>query len=778
MNSRIWARRAFGFSGIAFCMMVGLCAAIGQEKESVGTNVLETAALRMLINPTNGQYCIVEKNSGMVWNSNPWKARFGEVVLKVDGESRSVDLTNCAIEPKSKTSVALVFHPLTNQTSAALTVTLSSTRDGLDVQYAASTNLVVESVRLLDNALWVTDVDRGYDVVPAREGLLIPANSQLEFTHSFDTYAYEGCHMEMLGVVKDARAALITWNDPYVMAEVKSTIAHPAGEKAKQTVASSLVLRHSAHGFQIHFLGNGDYMTIGQAYREVARQKGYLVTWDEKLKSHPNDRKLFGAGNFKLWDTLQRKMDDDSKNEVSSHVNWTFDEAGQVAQHLKNDLKIDRALFIIGGWTHRGYDNQHPDILPAAPECGGNEALARCSRDVQQLGYLFCLHDNYQDIYRDSSSWSENYVMKNPDGSLMRGGVWAGGQAYLTCSPKALELAKRPQNLEAVRMLIGPNAYFIDTTFAAGLQECFDPKHPLTRQDDMAAKQALSDYSRKTFGVFGSECGREWAIPHADFFEGLTGVAGNYYHDANLIFKVGGIPVPLFEVVYRDTIAMYGKYGYGISKSSEYVDHHLVIGRPLNYHNIPHHLYWKDYKADATADVPAGPVADPGLFVRADGGWAEGLDPVDRFIKNTYEVLSPLNELTATMRMTGHQFLSEDFKVQQSVFTSEKPEKCQVAVTVNGGATPVTCVSELGGTIVLPPYGFLIESPEFVAFCAMNWRQNQYKTATLFTLRSLDGKSISHSRKIRVFHGFGDDQLEMPWWTGRVAKETILDPQK
>ena len=32
---------------------------------------------------------------------------------------------------------------------------------------------------------------------------------------------------------------------------------------------------------------------------------------------------------------------------------------------------MDNVLFTMGGWIHRGYDNQHPDILPAAPECGG-----------------------------------------------------------------------------------------------------------------------------------------------------------------------------------------------------------------------------------------------------------------------------------------------------------------------------------------------------------------------------------------------------------------------
>src|SRR4029077_18710515 len=201
---------------------------------------------------------------------------------------------------------------------------------------------------------------------------------------------------------------------------------------------------------------------------------------------------------------------------------------------------LGRVLFTIGGWIRRGYDNQHPDILPAAPECGGDQAFADCARRVMNQGYLFCLHDNYQDIYRDSPSWNERFIMKTRDGKLARGGHWAGGMAFLTCSKMALELAERPQNLPAVKKLSNANAYFIDTTYAAGLQECFDPAHPLTRRDDLKWKQALSDYSRDVFGVFGSECGREWAIPHSDFFEGLTGVSGHDYHDAKLPEKLGG----------------------------------------------------------------------------------------------------------------------------------------------------------------------------------------------------------------------------------------------
>ncbi|MCX8108201.1 MAG: DUF5696 domain-containing protein, partial [Verrucomicrobiae bacterium] len=566
---------------------------------------------------------------------------------------------------------------------------------------------------------------------------------------------------------------------------------------------------------------------------------------------------------------------------------------------LYRDLGLKRVLFLMGGWIRRGYDNQHPDILPAAPECGGNEGLADCAQRVMNLGYIFGLHDNYQDIYRDSPSWDESLIMKAPDGSLVKGGHWAGGRAYLTCSKRALDLARRPQNLPAVKNLTRANAYFIDTTYAAGLQECHDPNHPLTRQDDMKWKQELSDYARSLFGIFGSECGREWALPHSDFFEGLTGVSGRAYHDANLLSSVGGVVVPLFELVYRDCIAMYGKYGYDPANAAEYVLQHIVVGRPMHYHNVPPHLYWKeghrepelaiqpmvpevevtgprelqisyrwkvdktpaedwqvfvhftDYrgtnafqndhtprtptskwhrgqavsgwftlnlpeKLKASVDVRVGlwqpesggrallrgvhdgsrryivgrlditesglrwyPIdqasravrPDPALFVRGDNGWAEGLHPLDRFVKNTYEILSPLNELTATQQMTRHEFLTSDRHVQRSIFgTGENT----AVVIVNFGGGQVELSSGTGGDVVLPPYGFLVESPRFVAFCALSWNGLKYTDPPLFALRSMDDRPISRAGSIRVYHGFGESQIRIRNQSFDIPREETL----
>jgi hypothetical protein len=141
-------------------------------------------------------------------------------------------------------------------------------------------------------------------------------------------------------------------------------------------------------------------------------------------------------------------------------------------------------------------------------------------------------------------------------------------------------------------------------------------------------------------------------------------------------------------------------------------------------------------------------------------------------MKNTHEVLSPLNELTGRMPMTRHEFLAADRKAQHSVFSDGKQT---VEVVVNMGDADMKWQSKLGGAIELPPYGFLVESADFVAFRSRNWNGHTYSAIPLFTLRSLDGKPLAQSRRIHVFHGFGDAELQVRGGTKTVVKEAVLE---
>jgi len=345
---------------------------------------------------------------------------------------------------------------------------------------------------------------------------------------------------------------------------------------------------------------------------------------------------------------------------------------------------------------------------------------------------------------------------------------------------------------------------------------------------------------------------------------------------------------------------MYGKYGYDPAQATEYVLHHMSIGRPLHYHNVPPGLYWKretransplalrpvvaevkqtgprqvsisyrwrvdktpaedwrvfvhfcdaagnikfqnDYAApeptsqwspgevrhgpfivtvpeglggnfnvriglfdpasgqrailaarqdgertvlagklslqegsikfEAATPASASTPSDPGVFTQADGGWAEGLHPLDRFVKNTHEILSPLNDLTSQVAMTQHQFLTPDHAVRRTVFGDGRNA---VEVVVNAGAADYRHRTKSFGEVLLPPNGFVVASPTFAAFHALSWNGLRYDDAPLFTLRSLDDRPIDRSRKVRVFHGFGDPRLKLGRKVQTAPREAVF----
>jgi hypothetical protein len=371
-------------------------------------------------------------------------------------------------------------------------------------------------------------------------------------------------------------------------------------------------------------------------------------------------------------------------------------------------------------------------------------------------------------MYRDAKSWDPACIEKRPDGSLIQGGRWLGGRAYMVCAPKQVDLAMRPQNLPEIHKRFGPWSYFIDTTYAVGPRECSDPKHPLDRNGDIAWKIKLSDRAREIFGLFGSECGREWALPHSDFFEGLVGVSGNYFHNLKPA-SLGARVFPIWEMVYHDCQICFGKYDYEANQAGEYVAHHVLCARPLHYHSIPDHLYWTR-KGERR---PSG--GDQACFTRTDSGWAEGLHPTDAFLKTTHEVLGALHEATAHQRLTCFEFLTPDGAVRRAVY-GENKEKVQVIVNFGKGEARVE--SPRGGNVVLPPWGFVVDGPGLAAFYARRWNGRDYAGGALFVLQAGEGRKLDEAGGVRVFHGFGHPGLV---WKGKsyvVQREQVISPEK
>ncbi len=79
------------------------------------------------------------------------------------------------------------------------------------------------------------------------------------------------------------------------------------------------------------------------------------------------------------------------------------------------------------------------------------------------------------------------------------------------------------------------------------------------------------------------------------------------------------------------------------------------------------------------------------------------------------------------------------------------------------------------GEVGLPPFGFVLEAPEFVAFHALTRSDVAYPQPVLYTVRAEDGRPLARGRKVRVFHGFGHGALRFQRQTVSTASETRIE---
>ena len=440
---------------------------------------LESESMLVKVDAAAGRWSITDKRSGVSWPSKG-EAAVGSAAFKLVDKGRSLEI---------------IFSPKG-----------------------------AGEFRALGDLLGVTQREGGAIIVPCREGLLVRAGSGKTFRRTFGASDYEGCHMNMLGLIKSGAAMAVDWDDAYVFPELQGT---------QQRLTAEFRLRKSGRTLRLTPLGKGDWNAVAKAYRRIADRKGLTVTLAAKIRRNPKVERMIGAANVKLWTCLARKMNEASTAEESVNVRWTFDQAAQIAEHLHNDLGLRRCLFMIGGWTAGGYDCRHPDNLPANPEeCGGNRKLwPTPSGSIQKFKWLRRVSPRQLPghVPRRKELGHRSSSRSGPMARWSQGGRWLGGRAYHGVrAPKQLQLwpgGRRtfPRIARAVRAVELLHRHHLRRI---GPRECRDPAHPIWVATRTSLRRSASATTQgKIFGLFGSECGREWALPHSDFFEGLVGVS-------------------------------------------------------------------------------------------------------------------------------------------------------------------------------------------------------------------------------------------------------------
>lgn len=157
------------------------------------------------------------------------------------------------------------------------------------------------------------------------------------------------------------------------------------------------------------------------------------------------------------------------------------------------------------------------------------------------------------------------------------------------------------------------------------------------------------------------------------------------------------------------------------------------------------------------------------------GGWAEGMHPLDVFLKNTHEVLGPLHRETAHAVLSKMEFLTKDYSVRKAIY-GYGPDA--TTVIVNFGTIEAKVTSTLGGDVILPPWGFIVEGSRFAAFHTSRWNGQDYGKGALFTLQAVDNKNLDEAYRVRIFHAFGPAAIR---WKGNIytiQREQVIQPSE
>ena len=523
----------------------------------------------------------------VAWQMAPSKT--DDMLVKAHGEQfplRLVDAGRTEIEPYDtgfKTGVKITLdawrRPESNPAEKPLDLTLYLTiaLEGKDEElvFDVAAGETDDTVRRLDwpTALDAADVD--YTVLSNIRGVLLPRDWPKAYypirTSNLDGSDPEGDTSEVQSNVIESWS--MSWwgfkRGPAAMMVIVETpddaayqFSHPAG--GPTVIGPRWRPQLGRLGYvrtaRMCFLPEGDYVDMAKRYRRYAMETGLFVSLKEKIARSPIVEQLIGtplmrAGiltNIKEGSARYKRADDPSDN----YRLTTFDERGEFFRRCKQ-RGLERLTVVLTGWPKLGYDREHPDVLPPAPVAGGYEGMRRLAETCRELGYLFSLHDQYRDYYIDAPSYDVQFAIHEEDaaspplafpgsrfGDWKEGRIpfmdyWDGGKmTYINGRFMLGHLKKNYQGLfdHGIR----PVGNYLDVFGYVPPDEDFNEQHPTTRTDCLRERAKCYNWSRHNLGFVGTEAACDWTVPYSDISSPLS--------------PKGGIPVPLFNLVYHDAI--------------------------------------------------------------------------------------------------------------------------------------------------------------------------------------------------------------------------------
>lgn len=392
-----------------------------------------------------------------------------------------------------------------------------------------------------------------YTIIPKEQGILIPNTWDVSFKQDgFNgRFGTASAYLPIFAQVKDGEGylaeSLTPWNMGY-------EAVHEAGANESTVqfrIEPSLGQMEYRRIMRYIFFSDCDYNSILKSYRELAGEEGKLKTLKEKEISTPSVKKLIGAsfvhkGIKTCVQPDSEFFDKDAPDKNNRLV--PFKKRTEEMKAFKAD-GVEKLYLHLDGWGDAGYDNKHPDVGPACVEAGGWEGMRELSKTMEELGYLFGIHDQYRDFYKRAESYDDDFACQSADGSIFTHARWAGGpQAYLCTSQAPYYVRRNFERLlkEGVHL----DGAYLDVFTCNEGDECANPRHKMSRRDSYEYRNACFRYLLSKNILPSSEEVNDWAVPWLVFC---------HYAPYDFMLREPGspkygIPIPMFNLVYHDCL--------------------------------------------------------------------------------------------------------------------------------------------------------------------------------------------------------------------------------
>lgn len=483
--------------------------------------------------------------------------------------------------------------------------------------------------------------DSWYTLLNWQQGLLVPntwktAVDKVVFDGFMGT---AGAYMPWFGQVKD-RAGYIAiceqpWNAAYYTehpAEGPYTHVGIRWEPSLGKMDYRRVMKYS-------FVKDCDYNDLCKIYRNYVIEKGRFKSLAEKAVKTPSIDQLIGSAFLHKGIKTQVMTNSDFYDAENPDKNNHLTPFSVRTEEIKkfHELGVEKLYLHLDGWAEPGYDNQHPDYLPACEKAGGWKAMKELSDTMHECGYLFGIHDQYRDYYYAAKTFDENFATRLADGTIPSHARWAGGPQTYLCATQAPFYVKR-NFTEIMDNGIKLDCAYLDVFTCNEGDECSHPWHKMTRRECYEYRNTCFEYLLSKGILPSSEEVNDWAIPSLVFC--------HYAPYDFMLDRPGspkkGIPVPLFNLVYHDCLIE----PWMMDKISEE----------------------EDYMLYAVLNGGAPYLVRDGAYQNTDGSFAGGVEiSIEDQIKRC-KVVSDLHEKVAKCEMVRHEMVDGNPEVQRTTF--------------------------------------------------------------------------------------------------------------